>query len=186
MSFGSTPKDVSGIPISCVYVPNSGFIALQGSSLTNTDASSNQSVLLEVVSALYNGTGADMQRGNLDTITLLTSAAISANGNSSDQTNYNGKGVLLFINTGSFGSGESTMTVTIQGKDPVSGTYYTILQSASLSASTFTVLRVYPGLTASANATANDVLPRTWRVSYSASAWGTGGSTLGIAAAVMV
>jgi hypothetical protein len=123
---------------------------------------------------------------NSDNITLLASAAITANSQSADQTNSRARGLKVFVATGSFGASESTMTVTIEGKDPVSGTYYTILQSASLSASTFTVLSVYPGLAASANVAANDVLPKTWRVKWNASNWGTGGSTLGISAALIV
>ena len=57
------------------------------------------------------------------------------------------------------------VTVTIQGKDPISGKYYTILASAALAAAATTVLRVYPGLVAVANLTVNDVMPRHWRVS---------------------
>ena len=123
---------------------------------------------------------------NVDNYVLLASAAITANGNSFDAINYRGRGVKVFITTGAFGASESTMTVTIQGKDPVSGTYYTILSSASLSASAFTVLSVYPGLAVTANVSANDVLPKTWRVTYAASNWGTGGSTLGISCAMIV
>jgi hypothetical protein len=137
-------------------------------------------------SQLYNGGGWDKHRNNQDNITLLASGVITSNGNSIDQTNFNARGLKLFIAPGTFGAGASAITVTLQGKDPVSGSYYTILTSASLTASTFAVLSVYPGLTASANVTANDVLPRTWRVTYQASNWGTGGSTLGIACAVLL
>lgn len=124
--------------------------------------------------------------GNVDGITLLASGVVTANGNSTDQSNLGARGIKLFIATGSFGASESTMTVIIQGRDTVSGTYYNILTSASLSASGFTVLSVYPGLAVSANVSANDVLPKTWRVIWTASNWGTGGSTLGIAAALIV
>lgn len=54
--------------------------------------------------------------------------------------------------------------MTIQGKDPNSGKYYTLLASAALGAVATTVLTVYPGLTASANVVANDFVPRTFRV----------------------
>ncbi len=43
MPFGSQPKDLSQIPISCVYVPGTGFVPLQGWTNINTDAQSNQS-----------------------------------------------------------------------------------------------------------------------------------------------
>jgi hypothetical protein len=42
MAFSSTPTDVNGIPIGCVYVPGVGFKALQGGTLF-TDGSSNDS-----------------------------------------------------------------------------------------------------------------------------------------------
>lgn len=135
---------------------------------------------------LFNGQSWDRARGNQDNITLLASGAVSANGQSADQTNVNARGVKVYIATGAFGTGESTMTVTIQGKDPVSGQYFAILQSAQLSASGFVVLTVYPGIAAAANVSASDVLPRTWRVSFNATNWGTGGSTLGIACAYLV
>lgn len=125
-------------------------------------------------------------KDNQDGIVLLASGIITANGNSADQVNNNCKGIILFITPGAFGATESAMTVTIEGKDPVSGAYYTILQSAALVASTAVILRVYPGLTASANLIASDVLPPTWRVIWAATAWGTGGSTLGISAAIIV
>lgn len=43
MAFGSAPLDGSGIPLGCVYVPGTGLVVLQGSSITNTDGSSNVS-----------------------------------------------------------------------------------------------------------------------------------------------
>jgi hypothetical protein len=44
VAFGTTPKSDSGtIPIGEVYVPSVGLIALQGSLITQTDGSSNQS-----------------------------------------------------------------------------------------------------------------------------------------------
>lgn len=135
---------------------------------------------------LWNGNSFDRQRGNVDGISLLGSGAVTANNNSADQVNYNGRGIKLFLSTGAQGTGASTITVTLQGKDPVSGAYYTILQSAALAANAFTVLSVYPGLATTANVSANDVLPRTWRVTWQATAWGTGGSTLGISCAIIL
>lgn len=74
------------------------------------------------------------------------------------------RGVELIINiTAQTGSG--AITVTIQGYDPVSGTKYTILASASLGSNGQTILRVYPGLTGATNTIANDVMPGSWTVS---------------------
>lgn len=99
--------------------------------------------------------------------TLLASAARTVATNGTDQNNRNGKGCHLHINISAWTAG--SITVTVQGKDPVSGTYYTILTSAALAAVGFTTLRVYPGLTPVANLTENDILPRTWRVSVAVS-----------------
>lgn len=212
MSYGTNPQDDASVPIAAVFVPGDTLRALQGSTTTNTDGSGRVSSpanfnlsqigsiatqmagsdsvtasnILMLVPGLWNGTNVDMQRANRDNITLLASAAITSNSNSTDQTNHNAKGVKVYIKTGSFGASESTMVVNIQIKDPVSAQYFTVLSSASLTASTFSVLTVYPGVTASANVALSDVLPRTWRVSYTASNWGTGGSTLGIACAYIL
>lgn len=123
---------------------------------------------------------------NSDNVVLLTSAAITANSNSADQTNSRWCGLKVFIKTGSFGAGATAITIKIQGKDPVSNTYYDILTSASLSASAFVVLSVHPTIDASANVAAKDFLPKTWRVTYQATDWGTSGSTLGISCAMNV
>lgn len=82
--------------------------------------------------------------------------------NSIDQVNANYKGAHIFINITNYVSG--TYTVNIQEKDPVSGTYVTILSSAALGANGITVLKVYPGITAATNLSVSDILPRQWRV----------------------
>lgn len=110
----------------------------------------------------YNGATYDRQRGNLDQ-TLLTSAARTIATNSADFTNYNGRGLHVVVDLTTFG-GAGSITVTIQGKDAISGKYYTLLASAALAAVATTVLRVFPGSTVTANLAANDLLPRVWRV----------------------
>src|SRR5882762_2154024 len=126
-----------------------------------------------------------LAKENRDNIVVITSAAQTGTTSSTDQTNASGKGVNVYIATGGFGAGASAITATIECKDPVSGHYYTILQSASLTANAFAILQVYPGLTAATNLIANNVLPRTWRVTLTASNWGTGGSIVGVSAAIM-
>ncbi len=81
---------------------------------------------------------------------------------SNDQTNPYGRGVKVLVNTTAIGTG--SITVNIQGKDPASGQYYTILASAAITTNVANVYTVYPGLASVANISANDVLPRTWRV----------------------
>jgi len=102
--------------------------------------------------------------GNADTILLISeSAAASGTYPSGDQINTNAHGVKVYLNISAIGA-SVTVTVTIQGKDPVTGTAYTLLASVAKATTGFTVLTVYPGLTAATNAVASDVLPHTWNV----------------------
>lgn len=97
------------------------------------------------------------------TLKPFDSAARTATTNSGDLDNGQHRGLHLTINVTAITSTPSVV-FTIQGKDEISGSYYTILASAAITGTGTTVLRVYPGLTASANTVANDVLPKTWRV----------------------
>ena len=103
---------------------------------------------------------------DLNASALLSGVGATASVTSADQINPYGRGVKVWVNTTGIGTG--SITVAIQGKDPGSGAYTTLLASAAITTNTTTVLTVYPGLTASANATANDVLPRQWRIAVTA------------------
>jgi len=116
--------------------------------------------------ATYNGTTFDRLRGNVDTAALVTLTAAATGGNSTDQTNYNGRGLKLVVNATAVTGTTPVLTVTVQGKDAASGAYYNILTSANITATGATVLTVYPGAATTANVSLPDVLPRTWRVLY--------------------
>lgn len=111
----------------------------------------------------FNGTTFDRERNNTD-ITVLTSAARTLSIDSADLTNHNARGMHLVIDVTAI-TGAPSIVITIQGKDILSGKYYTILVSAAINAVGTTILRVYPALTAAANLISNDILTRTWRVS---------------------
>lgn len=96
--------------------------------------------------------------------TALELAARTASIDSPDIVNNYGKGVIVFVNITAIVDTPSII-VKIQGKDPVSGNYYDILSSVSLTQTGTTGLRVYPGIAETANQRANDILPKTWRVS---------------------
>lgn len=53
-----------------------------------------------------------------------------------------------------------SVVFTIQGVEPISGNTWTILQSAAITSTGTTVLRVHPSLTAAANTIAKDMLPQ--------------------------
>ena len=62
-------------------------------------------------------------------------------------------------------AGTSTLNVTpkIEGYDPISGKYYSILTGAAITTAGTTVLRVHPSLTAAANTIAKDMLPKNYK-----------------------
>lgn len=103
---------------------------------------------------------------NTNTGALVTLAASAASGNSGDLTNLDARGLHLGINITALTGTTPTLTVIIEGKDTASGQYYTLLTSTALAAVAFTLLSVYPGITASANIAASQVLPRTYRIRY--------------------
>lgn len=94
---------------------------------------------------------------------LLASAARTETVATGDQSNTQHRGAIVVIDV-TAASDTPSVVATIQGKDEVSGKYYTILASAAITGTGTTVLRVYPGLTVASNLVANDVLPSTWRV----------------------
>jgi hypothetical protein len=98
-------------------------------------------------------------------ITAFASAARTATPTPFDYTSGEtpARGMHLVIDCTAVVSSPSVV-FTIQGSDPVSGKFYTILASAAIVGTGTTVLRVYPGLTAAANLVASDVLTSRWRV----------------------
>lgn len=125
---------------------------------------------------LNDGIANDLMTGNSDMPVLCTLTAAAANSDSGDLVNANCKGIKLVIDITANSGSSPTLTVTIKGKDPVSGKYYTILASTALASVATTVLTVYPTITASANSIAQDHLPRTFKVLYTIG--GSGGPTV--------
>lgn len=102
-----------------------------------------------------------------DYVGLINAAAATTTQTSPDQTNVNGsRGVKVVIVTTAIGTG--SVTVTIQGKDKISGSYYTLLAGAAVVTNTTNVYTVFPGAPVTANVSANDELPETWRVTVTA------------------
>lgn len=127
--------------------------------LTNNNGSN----MIPIAPFLLNGTSFDAQISNTDGITVQTLTAQAAGTVvSTTQKNINARGLMLGINiTAVTGS----LTVTVQGVDPVSGGTFTLLVSAALAAVAKTLLMIYPGATTSANVVASQPLPRSWNVS---------------------
>ena len=115
---------------------------------------------------------------HIHALTLLNATATT---NGSDCVNDEGMYAHVIIDITSITGTAPTATFTVQGKDPYSGKYYTILASTALNAIATTVLRIGPALTAAANLVVNDVLPRTFRVICT-----TGGTVTDLDATVSV
>jgi len=82
---------------------------------------------------------------------------------SADQVNNAGNAIHCIFDTTVFTSG--TVTLTIQGKDPASGKYYTLLTGTAVGSVVTQVYKVFPGAPVTANVSANDSLPTIWRIS---------------------
>lgn len=97
-----------------------------------------------------------------ENLTFLASAARTTTQTQADQVNRGHRGIKVVVDTTVFGTG--SVTLTIQGLDPTSGKYYTLLASAAIVSVVTTAYTVYPSLPATANVSANDLLPATWRL----------------------
>jgi hypothetical protein len=95
-------------------------------------------------------------------ITVITSASRTSSNQSADQSNYFNTGAYIVIDVTNAGTG--SITVALEGKDALSGKYFTILTSAAIVANSTTALMVYPGATPAANSVAASFLPRSWRI----------------------
>jgi hypothetical protein len=97
-------------------------------------------------------------------MTVSTLAAASTTVTSTDMINTGYRGVKIGVNITAMTGTVPTLTVTVQGKDVASGTYYTLLVSTAIAVTGFTVLEVYPAVVAASNLVAGITLPRVWRV----------------------
>lgn len=95
-------------------------------------------------------------------VVALASASRTTTQTLSDVPNPYHKGLIVVLDMTTVGTG--SVTLTIQGKDIASGKYYTILAGAAVTTNSTNTYRVYPGLSAVANTTANDVIPATFRL----------------------
>ena len=176
---GASGPDINTLPLLYQVISNgSPAVTMQINGIGVGDTADTSGNIL-----LDNGFTSDVMRPNTDANSSLTVLSAQGTGtvNSTDQLNVNGRGIIVVINITAITAG--SLTVTIQGKDIVSGVYYTLLASAALAATGTTVLTVYPGMTASANAAANSPLPRTWRIS---SVVATGPVTATVGASVIL
>lgn len=159
---GFNPTGV-GIEEEALYDPVSGLFFLERAATQDAMPAAN---IVAENPALWNGTTMDRQRGNFDTGALITAAGATTTQTSAAQINPNARGIKVVLNMTSAGTG--SVTLAIQYQDTASGVWITLLTGAAVTTTSTNVYDVYPGRTAVANVTANDVLPRNWRVQVTA------------------
>lgn len=91
----------------------------------------------------------------------LASLARTATNSTSDFTNYGHESMIVVFDITAVST--SDIKCKIEGKDPASGKYYTILESASVTTTSTNVYRISPQLTAAANTIAKDITPTNFR-----------------------
>jgi hypothetical protein len=94
---------------------------------------------------------------------IMASASRTATTSSSDIKNSGHIGGHIIIDVTVLTAGASIVP-TIQGKDSVSGKYYTLLTGVAITATGTTVYRIYPGIVAVTNLAISDILPSEFRV----------------------
>ncbi len=93
---------------------------------------------------------------------VLTSAARTTTQTQADQTNLTARGIVVVLDVTSAGTGD--ITLKIEGKDPVSGKYVTLLAGTNVTSISTNVYTIQPAGPVAANVSANAQLWRTWRV----------------------
>lgn len=107
----------------------------------------------------------------------LGSAAYTATATSNDIYNLYGSGAhFTFV---CYSATLATATVTIQGKDELSDSYYGIITGAAVTGAATATYKIIPGGSAVANTVVNDILPTTFRASVAFSGSGTANYSLG-------
>lgn len=139
-----------------------------GSFVVNVAGASNMRVRLSLATSgsaavVLNPTlGSCPHYGTKQAVSLVTQTAATTTFTSADIDNPDGKYIHVILDTTAVGSG--SLTISIKGKDPASGKYYTLLAGAAVTTNTTNVYKVGPGLPVTSNVSANDILPRTLQI----------------------
>lgn len=96
-------------------------------------------------------------------IVLLASAERTQTATTSGQYNPDSRALHVILDVTDGDAGFS-ITLKIEGHDPASNGFYTLLEGAAVTATGTTVYRIGPGLTAATNSVANDYVPQKWIV----------------------
>ncbi|HEY8892067.1 MAG TPA: hypothetical protein VIM70_17655 [Clostridium sp.] len=153
-------RDTSGIKKITDALPsgtnNIGDVDVLSSALpTGASTSAKQDSIITSINAV----GTHVEGSALALLARTTTTS------SIDLNNNFGTGIRVYLNVTAVAT--SDITLKIEGKDPVSGSYTTILLSSSVNTISTNVYKVYPGLTAVANLVVSDFVPKTFRITVS-------------------
>lgn len=95
-------------------------------------------------------------------IVAITAVGATTDQTSADFVNLTGKGVRVVLDMTNAGTG--SVVLHIRGKDPASGKYQDLLVGANVTSNSTNTYVVYPTISVSANAIAQDVLPHTFNI----------------------
>lgn len=127
-------------------------------------------------------TNAERVRNN-QSGTLLASAARTATTSSADQVNYNNRSLYVFFSITAV-PGIESVTLTVAVKDPIAGTYETILSGAAETATGTKCYLVSPGIGVAAggvDVVSGYPVPRDYRITVTHSASGSFSYSVGFA-----
>lgn len=96
-------------------------------------------------------------------VTVYASAARTATPTATPFGSNGAHGLHLVINV-SAAAATPSVVPTIDGYDDLSDTWYNLLTGSAITATGATVLKIYPGIAAVANAAASDVVPNKLRL----------------------
>jgi hypothetical protein len=108
----------------------------------------------------------------------ITATAATTTQTSADIGNNSGRTMSVILDTTSIGTG--SVTVTINGKDPASGKYYPLLAGAAVTTNATTVYHVGPGMTVTANVSANVPVPKVVQIVVTANNANAATYTVGV------
>ncbi|HLY75527.1 MAG TPA: hypothetical protein VKU80_15510 [Planctomycetota bacterium] len=110
--------------------------------------------------------GADNELNGNGTVQASTTVTSAVTTTGSTFYNYHFRGIVLTVYTTTLTGTSSTLTVTVQTKDPLSGNWVALpgCATAAINSVTVTMLVCYPGINVSANSTVSTILPYQWRI----------------------
>lgn len=162
----------------------SGTVGVTGypTAAASADALANPTVTkVDSTGLVFNGTSWDRVRGMSTALTTGDTGAKVATGNGATITNVGNKGVQILVNMGVVSGTTPTAVFKVQGSTDAGTTWYDVpgASTASIVATGQYGILIYPGIAVTAGvattgttATANMVIPRTWRI-----VWTIGGTT---------